>query len=87
MISCRWEDAAERIMEVYLLSPEERQELGMAGHDWAKSEEAGFTGRYQALRFIEAADELFSTWIPRHKFEFIKTNEYKPSKLNHKLVY
>ena len=84
---CRWEDAAERIMEIYLLSPEERQELGMAGHDWAKSDEAGFTGYHQANRVIEAIDATFNTWKPREKFEFINTNDYQPSKLNHKLIY
>ena len=84
---CRWEDAAERIMEVYLLSPEERQELGMAGHDWAKSDEAGFTGYHQANRVIEAIDTTFNTWNPREKFEFINTNDHQPSKLNHKLIY
>jgi glycosyltransferase involved in cell wall biosynthesis len=84
---CSWEDAAAQIREVYNLPKEEREELGMAGHDWAKSNEAGFTGKHQALRFIEATDELFSTWSPRHKFELINANEYQSPKLNHKLVY
>ena len=41
---CRPEDAAERIMEVYSLSTEERNARGMEGREWALSQEAGFTG-------------------------------------------
>jgi hypothetical protein len=45
---CRWEDAAERITEVYNLSKEERQERGLEGYKWAISDEAGFTSQHQA---------------------------------------
>jgi hypothetical protein len=37
------------------------------------SEEAGFTGEIQGKRVIESIDELFETWTPREKFEFINT--------------
>jgi hypothetical protein len=84
---CNWEDAAERLMEVYNLSPEERKERGLAGREWALSDEAGFTQEHQALRVIEGLETLFNTWTPREKFEFINTNEYKQPVLNHKLVY
>ena len=84
---CSWEDASKQIMEVYNLSKEERQERGMAGYEWATSDEAGFTANHQAQRFIEVTDELFNTWTPREKFEFINTNTYSKSVLNHKLIY
>ena len=84
---CRWEDAAERLMEVYNLSKEEREKRGLAGMEWAISEEAGFTSKHQANRFIKATDQLFNTWKPREKYELLNANEYTKPVLNHKLIY
>jgi glycosyltransferase involved in cell wall biosynthesis len=84
---CKWEDALERIKEVYNLSPEERRTKGLKGREWAISEEAGFTSEHQGKRVIEAFDELFDTWKPREKYEIISANEYKGKNLNHKLFY
>ena len=84
---CTWEDVAERIKEVYNLSPDERKRRGLAGREWAMSDEAGFTSAHQGKRVIEAFDELFKTWKPREKYEIINTNEYKGKFLNHKLIY
>jgi len=84
---CRWEDAAERLMEVYNLSKEEREKRGLAGMEWATSEEAGFTSKHQANRFIKATDQLFNTWKPREKYELVNANEYTKPVLNHKLIY
>ena len=84
---CRWEDAAERLIEVYNLSKEERQERGLEGYKWATSEEAGFTSQHQANRFITYTDKLFDTWKPREKYELINANEFKKPVINHKLVY
>jgi len=84
---CSWEDAANRLMEVYNLSKKEREERGMAGYEWATSKEAGFTSEHQAQRFIEVTDELFNTWSPREKFEFINASSYSKPVLNHKLIY
>jgi glycosyltransferase involved in cell wall biosynthesis len=84
---CRWEDAAERLVEVYNLSKEERQECGLEGYKWATSNEAGFTSQHQAQRFITHTDKLFNTWIPREKYELVNANKFEKSVLNHKLVY
>jgi glycosyltransferase involved in cell wall biosynthesis len=84
---CTWEDAAERLIEVFNLSKEERQERGMEGYKWATSDEAGFTSRHQAERFISYIDKLFNTWKPREKYELINANEFKKPALNHKLIY
>ena len=84
---CNWEDAAERIAEVYNLSKKERQARGNKGKEWALSNEAGFTQDHQANRIIKGMDELFSTWKPREKFEFINATTYKKPVLNHKLIY
>jgi hypothetical protein len=84
---CEPEDATEQIMSVYNLTSEERKSKGLKGREWALSDEAGFTSEYQAKRVMENIDELFNTWTPRDKFEFINTNEYPKRVLKHKLIY
>jgi hypothetical protein len=69
---CTPEDAADRIMELYEISPEERQKRGEAGRKWATNVEAGFTAEIMGERVIEACDTLFNTWAPREKYEVIK---------------
>ena len=84
---CRWEDATERLIEVYNLSREERKALGKKGREWAISDEAGFTSKHQANRVLEAFTELFETWKPREKYEVINANEYKGKFLKHNIYY
>ena len=84
---CRWEDAVERIKEVYNLSPEERDRRGKAGREWAIGDEAGFTADHQGFRILEAFDELFKVWKPKPKMIITNLNEYKGKFLNHKLIY
>jgi glycosyltransferase involved in cell wall biosynthesis len=84
---CAWEDVTERIKEVYELGPEERKKRGLAGREWALSNEAGFTAEQQGKRVIEAFDELFKTWKPREKYEIVNATKYKGKFLNHKIIY
>jgi glycosyltransferase involved in cell wall biosynthesis len=84
---CTSEDAAEQIMEIYKMSPEERKKVGMAGYKWAIGDEAGFTSEHQAQRVIENIDKTLEVFTPRSKFEFINTNEFKVETIPHKLLY
>ena len=84
---CKWEDACERIKEIYNLSSKERKVRGLKGREWALSSEAGFTSDYQSNRVMEAFNELFSTFKPREKYELINANEYKGNFLTHKITY
>ena len=84
---CRWEDAVEQLKVLYAMDPEKRKEAGMKGREWAISEEAGFTSKYQAKRVIEAFDELFETWKPREKYEIVNATEHRGSFLKHELIY
>ena len=84
---CKWEDACDRFKELYNMDPKERKERGLAGREWALSEEAGFYAEKQGERVIEAFDTLFKVWKPREKFEIINVNEVKGKFLNHKIVY
>jgi len=84
---CTSEDAAEQIMEIYKMSPEERKKTGMAGYKWVIGDEAGFTSEHQAQRVIENIDKTLEVFTPRSKFEFINTNEFKVETIPHKLLY
>jgi glycosyltransferase involved in cell wall biosynthesis len=84
---CRPEDAAEQIMKLYNMSPEERKECGKAGYEWVTGDEAGFTGKEMGDRVITHVDTLFETWKPREKYEFINVTELPEEKLMHELIY
>jgi len=84
---CDPEDAADRIQEVYSLGDEERKRRGEAGRLWALSDEAGFTSVKMGRRIIQYMDEVFDTWQPREKYEFILAGDYKKKVLNHNLIY
>ena len=84
---CRPEDAAERIMELYNMSREERKALGLKGREWAIGNEAGFTAEIMSTRVIEGIDETLKTFTPREKYEFINANDYQKPTLQHKLIY
>jgi glycosyltransferase involved in cell wall biosynthesis len=84
---CEPEDAADQIMAIYNLTPEEREAKGLKGREWAISDEAGFTSEHQGKRVIECFDKLFKTWEPRKHYEFINSNTYPVRTLKHKLIY
>jgi len=83
---CTAEDAAEQIMNIYNLIPEERKAKGLKGREWAVNK-AGFTGETQGKRVIEVFDELFDIWEPREKYELINTNDIEDRIINHKLLF
>ena len=83
---CKWEDATERIKELYNLPRSERKAKGLKGREWAIGE-AGFTSEKQAERVMEAFNELFSTWKPKEKYEITNATEYKGKFLPHKIYY
>ena len=84
---CTWEDATERIKEIYALSREERKVKGLKGREWAISDEAGFTAEKQAERVVDAFTELFKVWEPREGYEIVNATDYKGKTLNHKIIY
>jgi hypothetical protein len=64
----------------------ERTTIGLKGREWALNE-GGFTGKRMGERAINAIDQLFSTWTPREKYEFINVLEVKEDELSHELLY
>lgn len=84
---CCPEDAVEQIMNLYNMTRKERKELGLAGYEWAISDEAGFTAKTMGLRAIKHIDQTFEKFVPREKFEFINVTTLEEDKLPHKLLY
>ena len=83
---CNAEDAAVQIGKVYALDRETRKELGKTGRHWAIND-VGFTGEDMGAKAIIAIDKLFSTWVPREKYELINVNDVKEDTINHAFVY
>jgi hypothetical protein len=82
---CSAEDAAEQILNVYNLKPEERKSRGLEGRKWALSDEAGFTSVQMTQRVIDNIDNLLSSWEPREKYNLIKVGESSPKTITHNL--
>ena len=80
-------DVVDQIMKLYKMSKEKRKSIGKKGYDWALSDEAGFTSEKMSNRVVEGIEELFSTWKPREKYEFLKDTDFEKRVLPHKLVY
>ena len=79
---CSIEDGAIALMKIYKMDPKERTERGLAGREWAMSDEAGFTAERMGERFIENLDILFENWKPRERFDVIKIDN--STKINNK---
>jgi glycosyltransferase involved in cell wall biosynthesis len=84
---CRPEDVADELFKLFGLTREERKRKGLLGREWATSEEASMTSELMSNKVVQAVDELFDTWQPREKFEFIKIEDKEPNYINHKLLY
>lgn len=67
----KFEDAAERIMEVYLLSREERKRRGELGRQYGLTT-GKFTAEHMCNSFVEHIDKSMEVWTPRKKFDLVK---------------
>jgi len=82
---CDPEDVAKAMKAVYDLSPEERKERGLAGREWAMSDEAKMTGEAMSQNIADAMEEAFEKFVPRPVFEIIKNRLKVKRKVKHKL--
>jgi hypothetical protein len=67
---CRWEDAAEALLEVHSWSKEERQRRGALGREYMLTE--GFNAEEMCHQFVANIEETLGTWTPRQAFELVK---------------
>jgi hypothetical protein len=59
------------------MDKEEREEYGMAGHDWVSGNESNMSARRMGDRFIECIDECLEKWTPEKKFTMYKIEQKK----------
>ena len=83
---CAPEDVAEAILKVYNMSPEERDEKGLKGREWAMSEESGMSSTSMCDNIIESIHEGFDRFVPREKFDIIKVETRPRKQVKHKLI-
>lgn len=84
---CDFRDVANAILEVYEMSPEERQRRGSLAREWVTSEESAMSARMMSKNLIEGMEQALKQWKPRKKFELIKTQPLKRKAIPHPLVY
>ena len=73
----KFEDVAVAIKYWYDMPKEEREECGMAGHDWVCGDESNMSARRMGDRFIECIDECLEKWTPRKRFTLYKIEQKK----------
>jgi glycosyltransferase involved in cell wall biosynthesis len=66
-----FDDAAARMMEVYLLGREERKRRGELGRQYALNH-GKFTAEHMCNSFIENIDKGITNWVPRKRFTLEK---------------
>ncbi len=66
-----FDDAADRMMEVYQMSREERKLRGELGRQYALGH-GKFTAEHMCTSFIEEIDKGFELWQPRKRFTLEK---------------
>ena len=82
---CDIRDVAYAIWYWYTCSPKERKECGLAGREWATSEEAGFTAKIMCDRFNYAMKTVMENWVAPKRFNLYSVEEYIQNQ-KHKLT-
>lgn len=83
---CSPEDAAQALLEAYNIPKEERKRRGLAGREWAMSDEAGLTAKKMTARVISAIDRTIETFEPRARYDLIRVKEQPSQLIEHKLT-
>jgi glycosyltransferase involved in cell wall biosynthesis len=68
---CSWEDAGERLYELYLMGRDERKRRGLLGREYAMGH-GMFTAEKMGSLFIENIDKTFENWTPRDRYTLVK---------------
>lgn len=80
-------ELAAAIQKIYEMSPEIRNENGLAAREWVTSDESGMSARMMCKNIIKDIDLTLKTFKPRKSFEFIKTESLPALELVHPLTY
>lgn len=77
---------ARAILKVYEMDPEQRRTNGLAGREWALSEEAKMSAEAMSYSIMEGIEECLETFIPRPRYEIIKIEDRANTLITHKLT-
>lgn len=65
---CDVREVSRAIYDWYVVDPQTRKERGLAGREWAMSEEAGLTAEMMCNRFITATSRVLENWVAPKRF-------------------
>ena len=66
-----WKEAADKMLELYNMTPEERKRRGMAGREYALGE-GRFSAEHMCESFITNMEVAWDKWTPRKKFTLLE---------------
>ena len=69
-------DVAKAIMAWYNTPKEERIACGLAGREWAMSQEAGFTSEIMCNRFATAVSKVVDNYVAPSRFDVYSAQEH-----------
>jgi glycosyltransferase involved in cell wall biosynthesis len=69
---CRFDDAAQAMKEWYDMDSEKRNECGMKGYEFVKSDDAMMTAEMMSQNFMNHMDKGFEMWKPRKRYRMFK---------------
>ena len=84
---CDFRDVAQAIKEVYELSKEERVRRGLAGREWAMTDEASMSATSMGKNIAENINEALTNFTPRSRYDLIKIEELPAKYVKHSMVY
>ncbi len=72
---CDIRHVAKAIRFWYDAGTQEREKCGLAGREWATSEEASFTAEKMAGKFSRAVDMVLEHWVAPKRFTLYNVKE------------
>ena len=70
-------DVATAIKYWYDMPKEERDECGIAGHDWVCGDESNMSAKGMSQRMLESVEDCLANWTPRKRFTTYKIEQAK----------
>lgn len=84
---CDFRDVADAMVKVYEMNHEDRVAAGLAGRNWATSNEANMTASAMGNNIADGIYELLANWKPKPSFELIKAETLERKALKHSFTY
>jgi len=67
-----WEEAGERLYELYMMGREERKRRGLVGREYGLGR-GQFTAERMGELFIESINKTIENWTPRERYTLVKS--------------